>query len=143
MHGVKETLSNQAGTTRATTGLVRALAGVHSAGGPRDRHTTTRTRAIPHTRIASPIRDHTIRREGPCTKSVPAHRCPDGPGSPPRHGGNVRWGPHESQAAPRSSRALRKKRLQLRDAVLRVREEVRLDLLPGLDLLAQLEQLLQ
>ena len=45
--------------------------------------------------------------------------------------------------SPRSSRALRKKRLQLRDAVLRVREEVRLDLLPGLDLLAQLEQLLQ
>ena len=46
-------------------------------------------------------------------------------------------------ARPASELPLRQQALQLRDAVLRVDEEVRFDVLPRLDLLAELEQLLR
>ena len=46
------------------------------------------------------------------------------------------------ESSPPLGRSLREQGLQLADAMLRVREEVRLDLLPRLDLFPQLKQLL-
>ena len=48
-----------------------------------------------------------------------------------------------TRRAAASELPLRQQALQLRDAVLRVDEEVRFDVLPRLDLLAELEQLLR
>ena len=82
------------------------------------------------------------RRRGTPPRDAPAERRR---GTPPRRtrGGFVKRTQLLQGARPASELPLRQQALQLRDAVLRVDEEVRFDVLPRLDLLAELKQLLR